>query len=526
MNSVLGTESLDQEGARDVLRDLVGVDALELLGQGGEGFVFGQGDRAFKVFRRGTSALTPDQLDLLRSALGDARNPPKRILPVKAIVARDGNLVIVTPRVHGQPYCGGHWWDLVELLGECRERAISLINIRPDNLLETPEGIVYVDIGECVRHWTEAYWRNMAERAYLSCRFWARPDLKSLMTRSITERLPELRGVGILRSDVAQHHAVGGAGHYPWTAQNVTLLIRTCFMEADLIGDQIRHLVRQLDTPKRLAERIVVCDTNPGPFARAWAPARERETLDALNELRKDGLVDRIVVNERCVEKIREVNHRWFGLASVSPVSAGAEPTFASLAGFDACRTDLILQLDSDCLIGRFDPESDYLAPMLNVLETDARGVSVALPPPLRYPQPFTSGEGNETWRVGVRCSLLSLPRIKGLLPLPNSLTVDGCLNLSWYRSLDLRLRQASGKSYRGGNPGTFVIHVPNRRKAQLAQVRAAAKAIEEGYLSTEQIGQVELVEVNPVGISEPVQVRQSNASQVARRRQRMLAER
>lgn len=525
MNPGLMAEGLNQEGARDVLRDLVGIETPELLGQGGEGFVFGKGERAFKVFRWGTSALGPDQLELLRSTLGDAGNPPKRILPVKAIITRGRNLVITTLRVHGQPYRGGHWWDIVELLAECRERALSLINIRPDNLLVTPGGIVYVDLGEGVRPWTEAYWRNMAERAYLSCRFWSRSDLKSLMTRSITEWLPELRGVGVLRSDVARHHTVRRDGPYPWTAQNVTLLIRTCFMEADFIEDQIRHIVRQLDTPKRLAERIVVCDTNPGPFARAWAPVRKRETLYALNELLKDGLVDRIVVNERCDGMIREVNRRWFGLDSVSPVSAGGEPTFASLAGFDACRTDLIFQLDSDCLIGRFDPEFDYLAPMFNVLETDTSCVSVALPPPLRYPQPFTSGEGNETWRVGVRCSLLSLPRIKALLPLPNSVRDDGRLNLSWYRSLDLKLRQASGKTYRGGKPGTFVIHVPNQRKAQLAKVRSVAKAIEDGYLPAEQIGQVELVGDNPVGPSEPARIHQAKASQVVWRRQQMFAE-
>ncbi|MGH9921001.1 MAG: methyltransferase domain-containing protein, partial [Nitrososphaerales archaeon] len=62
----------------------------------------------------------------------------------------------------------------------------------------------------------------------------------------------------------------------------VTLLIRACAMECETIEFQIRHIVGQLEGPRRFAEKIVVYDQREGPFARQYASGNPRALEQAL----------------------------------------------------------------------------------------------------------------------------------------------------------------------------------------------------------------------------------------------------
>lgn len=70
----------------------------------------------------------------------------------------------------------------------------------------------------------------------------------------------------------------------------------------------------------------------------------------------------------------------------------------------------------------------------------------------------------------------------------------DGCLTLSWYRSVEQHQREHGLRTLRGGNARSFYIHPPNARKADahaLAQIR---DLVGQGLVPECQLGAWELV--------------------------------
>lgn len=273
----------------------------------------------------------------------------------------------------------------------------------------------------------------------------------------------------------------------------VTLLIRTCAMEWQTIKFQLHHIVGQLEGPRRFVEKVVIYDDNPGPFVRQYDPGDLEQLERALDELFEEGVIDRAVRVGRDPDSVREVLRRWFSLSVGIPTSSNGEHTASSLAGFDVVRTNYVLQLDSDCLIGRPDRRYDYLGEMLGVLENDPEALTVSMSVPLDRRGPYTPADRGTKWRTEVRCSLLALERIRGRLPLPNKLDSDGKLAWSWHRSLDLQMSRSGGNSYRGGDPRSWFVHVPNERKSNVNEWYNIAKAIERGRVYDGQLGRVNL---------------------------------
>ena len=272
---------MDDQDALRVLGASFGVVRPTLVGTGQEGFVFSDGTKQYKVFRHGGGSLPQNQREFLLRALGKGSKVPKRILSVSEIREVGDNLVVVSPLVSGVRYNGGRWWDLVELLRECRARGIAITNIHPDNLLSTESGLIFVDLGASIVPLSEPYWDQMVNRAYLSFRWPSRHDLRELMRRSIIEDLPELEGAFLLRHDVGPEAPeltppIGARAKGP--AMDVTLMIKTCLMEWATIEFQVEHLVKQLEGPSRFHETLVVSDWNLGPFARGYDKADPRRT--------------------------------------------------------------------------------------------------------------------------------------------------------------------------------------------------------------------------------------------------------
>ncbi len=487
---------MEADGALTILERDFGVLNARLLGSGKEGFVFTDGRRSYKFFRDGQASLSSDSLAFLRDRLGSNTNLPHRILPVEEVWADGPHLVLVSPLVRGEHYTGGHWWELVELLRECRALGVALTNIHPDNLLVTGGGLVFVDLGVSVEPITEPLWEQMVRRAFLSFRWHGRADLRELMTRSLREDPPELDGVSLLFSDVsgeAPRSRSARLARSPGPVREVTLLIRTCLMEWRTIEFQVRHLVGQLESPHRFREILLVSDMSPGPFTRQYDSPNAAAHQEALVRLLDDGILDRVVVVPRDPETVTATARGWFDLETTNPNSQRGEATHSSLYGFDQSRTDLVLQVDSDCLIGRPDPQYDYLGAMMHELEENVHAVTVSLPVPLVAPQDYTEGNDLRKWRVEVRCALFSRARLARLLPLPNRL-VDGQLEFSWHRALDAKLAASTGQSYRGGNPGAYMVHVPNSRKTDRNTWFNIALAVGRGRTNPGQFGKADLV--------------------------------
>ncbi|MGQ0615082.1 MAG: glycosyltransferase [Planctomycetaceae bacterium] len=269
-------------------------------------------------------------------------------------------------------------------------------------------------------------------------------------------------------------------------AAPVSLLIKTCAMEWRTIERQVRHLVRQLEGPVAFAEVVLVVDTKADGFTRAYDTADPERHGEAVRRLVDEGLVDRVIRPE----DIESLNQRWLGLATDATHSAGNAPIAAFLAGIEACRGEYVFQVDADMIVGRPEPDREYLGEMIDLLRSDPEAVTVAFPICRDDAMPWSA---DRPWRVEVRGCLFARARLLALRPLPNTLA-GGRPELSWHRSLDQVVRAGGARSYRGGDGGFFAIHPPNARKHDTFFWDIVVDAVERGYAPALQRGNPELV--------------------------------
>lgn len=267
---------------------------------------------------------------------------------------------------------------------------------------------------------------------------------------------------------------------------DVTLLIKASPMEWETVATQLRHLVNQLEGPGRFAERVVVTDHFPGPFARAYARSNAERLMAALNSLVAEGVVDRIVT----ANEPERTSQEWFGVASRSGRATNGQPTTTFLEGLDACRTRFVLHGDADVLLHR-DPAHDPVADLLGILAADEGAVAVT-PPICGGPLEPSDSDGTGPWRVESRIGLLDLPRLRALRPLPNTLAGPD-LKLPWHRSLDRLVADGCASNWRAGLAGTWFAHVPNERKKNPNEWMGILWAIEGERTIPSQAGCVEL---------------------------------
>ena len=282
------------------------------------------------------------------------------------------------------------------------------------------------------------------------------------------------------------------SNRHRWTGARVSLLIKTCVMEWRGIERLVRHLVEQLEMPARFAEKVVVVDNFQGPFARQYDEPDPDSHRAAMELLLADGVVDRVVYAPDDQVAIEATYRRWFGVESIETHSANGQQLFATLYGFESCTGDYVLQVDSDLLIFRHDGGHDYLGEMVDVLRTDANALFVPLSICHSEPVPYTHRGPNGDWRVEVRGCLFDRERLKSVLPVANEVE-GGRLTLAWHRALDRFIAATDYRSYRGGDPRTAFIHVPNDRKGDHSEWMGILESVERGHLPPVQVGKVEL---------------------------------
>ena len=280
----------------------------------------------------------------------------------------------------------------------------------------------------------------------------------------------------------------------------VSLLIKTCYMEWKIIEKFVRHQVGQLEGPRAFFEKVVVVDTRSDGFSRQYEVPNPEAHTAAMNRLIEDGVVDRVVYAPQDSGIIRATYKRWFGVESVESHAHNGQQTFATLFGFDQCGGDYVFQLDSDILIGRKDDNHDYLGDMLNVFEKDPGTLFVPLSIPTDEPFGYSSEGPSGDWRVEVRICLFDRERIARVLPVTNAVSetiesgqVRERLDLPWHRAFDRLIRDSDYRSYRGGNPDTFFLHVPNDIKNNLEELYGVMDSVQRGYVPDCQKGAVGL---------------------------------
>ncbi|MDE0174258.1 MAG: glycosyltransferase [Defluviicoccus sp.] len=190
--------------ARAIARDLTAPGGpLALLGCGAEGVALSDGERVFKVFDYLKSSHAFDAPAFLRSLVGAWRDT-RCLYPVLDFHESGYRAVLVYPFEPSEPYIGGHGPGMVDLLAECRRHGVVCRNIHPDNLRVVDGRVRLIDYGSDIRPLEdERDFDAMCRRAWLSCRWANRPDLKDIMRRALNDAwIPELEGYDGFREAV------------------------------------------------------------------------------------------------------------------------------------------------------------------------------------------------------------------------------------------------------------------------------------------------------------------------------------
>ena len=175
----------------------------------------------------------------------------------------------------------------------------------------------------------------------------------------------------------------------------VTLLIKSCAMEADTLDVQVPHLVSQLEGPRAFAERILVVDSREDGFLRQHTPGSLRALRDVAHRLVAAGWLDRIVEGPGDGGATAALHRRWFAIPCPHTHSAAGAHVAPLLTGFEACATRYVLHVDADLMIGRLDRDHDYLADMLAVMEADPEALTASFNVATAHDRPWTAGEGS-----------------------------------------------------------------------------------------------------------------------------------
>ena len=306
------------------------------------------------------------------------------------------------------------------------------------------------------------------------------------------DKVLELDGTDTRNLLPASDHLVFQLAPQPFPEYEISLLVKTCLMEWRTIEQQVRHLVGQLEAPCRFKEKIIVVDPSEGPFLRQYDRVDAEAHRMAMDRLLADGIVDRVIYAPTSGEVVRATYLKWFGEESTETHSAGGQQLFATLYGFDSCTGDYVLQVDSDLLIVRNDFAHDYLGEMVDVLRNDPSALFVPLSICGSDSAPYTHRGRNGDWRVEVRCCLFDRNRLESALPVANDLK-EGRFTLAWHRAFDRFVAATDYRSYRGGDPMTAFIHVPNDRKADIDGWLDVMASVERGHVPGVQLGNVGL---------------------------------
>ena len=172
--------------------------SLTLLGSGKEGVALTNGQHVFKVFDYWwKSSDTLEAPELLRSLVGAWRGT-RHLYPILDFRRLGHRAVLVYPFEDTEPYAGGCGPGLVGLLEECRRHGIVCRNIDPDNLRVIDGRVRLIDYGSDIRRHSrddEREFRIMCQRAWMSFRWAANPDLDKVMRKALTDStIPELDG--------------------------------------------------------------------------------------------------------------------------------------------------------------------------------------------------------------------------------------------------------------------------------------------------------------------------------------------
>lgn len=276
-------------------------------------------------------------------------------------------------------------------------------------------------------------------------------------------------------------------------SQPVSLIIKACVQDAEVIYQAVKHCVRQLSFPQLFDEIILALDTRESDFLREYNSKSSWFKLTTEAERLRDDLIITKVIYAK-PEDILKTNERWFNTLSSCTHTKDKIPVTSQLFAFDQAKNDYVLQLDSDVIIGRLDKSHAFLEDMISAIEKDEKTVSVGFN--IYHGNIFEfkdySGEKRGGFIPEVRFCLLKKSRIDKILPLRNEIITDN-FELSWYRSLHKKQCDTGTTSVRGGDSRSFYIHPQNFKKSSPDRWFTMVDRVEQHQLPTAQIDEFDL---------------------------------
>jgi uncharacterized radical SAM superfamily Fe-S cluster-containing enzyme len=275
--------------------------------------------------------------------------------------------------------------------------------------------------------------------------------------------------------------------------QKVSLVIKACVQDSEIIYEAVKHIVRQLSYPNCFDEKILALDIRKNDFLREYNATNTWESLiEEAQKLVDDFIMDKVIFPSEI--DFQEINKKWFGLETKATHTIKNIPVSPQLYAFEKAKNDFVLQVDCDAMIGRLSNEHSFLNDMISEIEKDKKVLSVG----------FNIYKGNETFSTPyygfenggfvpeVRFCLLQKSRIEKLLPLKNEI-IENSFKWSWYRALELCQKETKTYSIRGGDSRSFFIHPQNFKKTDKDVWFTTLDRVEQLEIPEKQINEFDL---------------------------------
>ena len=433
-----------------------------------------------------------------------------KVQEIKVLLSSDKDIPI--PKVTWQKY-GGLWRYqtayngktipgekiakklIVQYLTKLYQAGVGTLNIKRDNLIITTTGeLQYIDIGTDIKPLTTSYFRDMCARLY-SIGILGNKDEELVRRNSWRRQDDALKALSGFETFYNEIITLLHPQCIEFTSKqiptdilknnSVTLLIKACGQDANILTEQVTHIVTQLCYPVTFNRKILLIDPHQGTFLRQYANANLTSLIQQAQKLKDDGIIDAILIAPSDPQIITATYNKWFAQSNcIKTHTTNNAPLFPQIWGFDQITTPYVLQCDLDVLIGRRSWQHNYISDMLCACESK-NVLAVGFNIPKSQPE-FTHyhGEPGE-FAPEVRFGLLDLKRIQNQLPIHNP-QLDDRLTLTWHRALQAAMAIKGLRAVRGGDARTYYVHPRNEHK-HLPEFSIARDLIAQGREPAEQ---------------------------------------
>lgn len=275
--------------------------------------------------------------------------------------------------------------------------------------------------------------------------------------------------------------------------QKVSLVIKACIQDAEIIYEAVKHIVKQLSFPNVFDEKILALDLRQSDFLREYNANNTWENLiEQSKKLVDDLIIEKFVYPTE--NDFKSINQKWFGLETNATHTIKKVPVTTQLYAFEKAKNDFILQVDCDAMVGRLSNEHSFLNDMISEMEKNQDVLSVGFNIFKGKETSFTSyfGFENGGFVPEVRFCLFKKSRIEKVLPLKNEI-VEKAFKMSWYRALEQRQKETKTCSIRGGDSRSFFIHPHNFKKTDKDVWFTTLDRVEQLEIPEKQINEFDL---------------------------------